>query len=70
MSPLRVFVCGPDLEFEYGRQIGEAQQLEAELDADFAIEAAMGPWPSRDGWTEEVDVEHIPVHALDLAGLS
>ena len=61
---MSIWICR-DLDFEWGRQLGDTQAAAAELEWDLQIEHELGPWPSRDGWTEEIDVERIPLHLLE-----
>ena len=32
---------------------------------DRDIERELGPWPSRDGWTEETDIERVPLEIVE-----
>lgn len=63
-----LFVCGsPEegLEEAYARALSEAEALERDQEEDLQIERELGPWPSVDGWAEEIDredLELVPMH--------
>lgn len=67
MKPKTIVIheCKGDMVDRWAKSICKEQREEYEHDQDIEIERELGPWPSRDGWTEEADVEMVAVEAME-----